>query len=82
MQHSRNVRFKDIAPSLLPWIAPDMRHTKHEAMLIYETLSYTLATLSLLQRQHFILVRFRNVTISCKAARSSTFRSELSYELG
>ena len=67
MSRNQEAQFKDIAPLVLPWIAPDMRHTKYEAMMIYETLSYTLATFSLLQRQHYQLVRFRNITISCRA---------------
>ena len=82
MSHNQEAQFKDIAHLVLPWIAPDMRHTKYEAMMIYETLSYTLATFSLLQRQHYQLVRFRNITISCRAFRFSELWRDLNFEIG
>ena len=82
MSRNQEAQFKDIAPFVLPWIAPDMRHTKYEAMMIYETLSYTLATFSLLQRQHYQLVRFRNITISCRAYQVSELWRDLNFEIG
>ena len=82
MSRNQEAQFKDIASLVLPWITPDMRHTKYEAMMIYETLSYTLATFSLLQRQRYQLVRFRNITNSCKACRVSGLWLDLNFEIG
>ena len=70
MQHTQ---FKDVAPFLLPWLVPDMRHNRDEAMFIYETFSYTLATFSLLQRKHDDLVRYKSFSTACTATRSSCF---------
>ena len=82
MQQHQRAQFKDIAPFLLPWLVPDMRHDRDEATFIYETLSYTLATFTLLQRKHEELARFRNVTTTCRAARSSCFWRAINQELG
>ena len=82
MAHASSAQFTDVIPFVLQWIVPDMRHTKHEAMLVYETLSYTLATFSLLERRQFEIVRFRNVTISRTKARSSLLWNQINYEIG
>ena len=82
MSRTRPAQFRDIASLVLPWITPDMRHTRYEAMMIYETLSYTLATFSLLQRQHHQLVRFRSITNSCTACQASHLWFDLNKEIG
>ena len=82
MFRGQNAQFKDIAPFLLGWITPGMRHTKYEAMMIYETWSYILATFSLPQRQHYQLMRFRNITTSCRSFRFSEPWHDLNFEIG
>ena len=80
--HQFLLQFKEVAPFLLPWLVPGMRHDRDEAMFIYETLSYTLATFALLQRKHKDLARFKNVTTACSTARSSYFWTAINRELG
>ena len=82
MSRTQTAQFKDIASLVLPWVTPDMRHTRYEAMMIYETLSYTLATFSLLQRQHHQLVRFRSITNACTACQASHLWLSLNMEIG
>ena len=82
MSRPQSAQFTDVASLVLPWVTPDMRHTRYEAMMIYETLSYTLATFSLLQRQRYQLARFRNITNSCRACQVSHLWLDLNWVIG
>ena len=78
----QRAQFKHVAPFLIPWLVPDMRHNRDEAMFIYETLSYTLATFSLLQRKENDLVRYKSFSTACAATRSSCFWTAINHQLG
>ena len=75
-------RFLDIAPFLMQWVTPDMRHNRDEAAFIYETLSYTLATFSLLERKREELARIQKLTTTCKTARNPEFWIAINREIG
>ena len=75
-------RFSDVAPFLMQWVIPDMRHNRDEAAFIYETLSYTLATFSLLERKRKELARIRTLTTTCNAARNPEFWAAINREIG